>query len=56
MRMDSRCCSTVNGDSVMCVFIVILFILDVRLVGVPAGVVQWEVTQDFSTFLLRCLL
>ena len=35
----------------VCVCVVIPFILDVRLVDVPAGV-----TQDFSTFLLRCLL
>ena len=33
-----------------CVCIVILVILDVRLMDVPVGV-----TQDFSTFLLRCL-
>ena len=34
----------------VCVCVVIPFILDVRFVDVPAGV-----TQDFSTFLLRCL-
>ena len=34
----------------VCVCVVIPFILDVRLVDAPAGV-----TQDLSTFLLRCL-
>ena len=34
-----------------CAGVVIPFILDVRLVDAPAGV-----TQDFSTFLLRCCL
>ena len=34
----------------VCVCVVIPFTLDVRYVDVPAGV-----TQDFSTFLLRCL-
>ena len=36
---------------VQTVVVVFSFILDVRLVDAPAGV-----TQDFSTFLLRCLL
>ena len=34
----------------VCVCVVIPFILNVRLVDAPAGV-----TQDFSTYLLRCL-
>ena len=38
------------GCTSVCVWVVIPFILDVRLVDVPVGV-----TQDFSTFLLRCL-
>ena len=39
-------------DLVYCVCVCIPFIVDVRLVDVPAGV-----TEDFSsTFLLRCLL
>ena len=37
-------------DPVFFLCVGIPFILDVRLVDVPAGV-----TQDFSTFLLRCL-
>ena len=41
---------SLNRIYVMCVCVVIPFILDVRLVDAPAGV-----TQDFSTFLLRCL-
>ena len=36
--------------SCVCVCVVIPFILDVRLVDAPVGV-----TQDFFTFLLRCL-
>ena len=45
------------GANVHCVCVVIPFILDVRLVDAPAGVTQTggNVTQDFSTFLLRCL-
>ena len=39
-----------NKSTYCVVCVVIPFILDVRLVDVPAGV-----TQDFSTFLLRCL-
>ena len=37
------------------VYVAIPLILDVRLVDVPAGVTQEEVTQDFSNFLLRYL-
>ena len=46
-----------RAGSLVCVCVVVIpFILDVRLVDVPAGVTQEEVTQDFSsTVLLRCL-
>ena len=39
----------------VCVCVVIPCILDVRLVDAPAGSHRRKVTQDFSTFLLRCL-
>ena len=45
----------VNTCVFVCVCVVIPFILDVRLVDAPAGSYRRKVTQDFSTFLLRCL-
>ena len=44
--------SDASGDKCVCVCVcvVIPFILDVRLVDVPAGV-----TQDLSAFLVQCL-
>ena len=38
-----------------CVCVAIPFILDVRLVDVPAGVTQEEVTQDSTSFCGTCL-
>ena len=36
--------------------VVIPFILDIRLMDLPAGVThRMKLTQDFSTFFLRCL-
>ena len=48
-----------RGDLSVCVFFlcaVVPFILDVRFVDAPTGVIhRRKVTQNFSTFLLRCL-
>ena len=45
-NMENSC----NMCVCVCVCVIIPFILDVRLVDAPAGV-----TQEFSTFMLRCL-